>query len=130
MKIFLFNQANASRIKHVSEQMDILGAPLIYYTSFNGHNFALYGSHRLKVAFRKKIRPFFAHVPYIEEIHSEMSIKDFAEYWKITDINMNDANCVFPICPPMKDIVNPNKYFFNDKYRPFIKFKIEEPTQK
>jgi hypothetical protein len=122
MRIYLFNEVNAEKVEGVKLEMDWFGAPLIYYTSHNGFNFALFGSHRLTAAHAKGIRPFFAYVPYIEEKHADMCLIEFADYWRIMDANMRDSNSVFPICPPMKDLVNHELHFFNDTYRPFLDF--------
>jgi hypothetical protein len=51
-----------------------------------------------------------------------MSLLKYADYWRIFDREITDGNCDFPICPPMKNIVNPDLYFFDNIYRPFLEF--------
>jgi len=122
MKIHLFNQVDGVKLDIIKAEMEYMGAPIIFYTSHQNNNFALHGSHRLWAAYEKGIRPFFTYVPYIENIHAEMSLRMFAEYWRIFNSEVTDGNCEFPICPPMKDIVNPDLYFFDNIYRPFLDF--------
>jgi hypothetical protein len=122
MKIYLFNQVDENKMVNVISEMDTLGSPLIYYVSFKKNNFALFGSHRLTAAYRKGIKPFFANIPYNKKIHADMSIKQFAEYWRCFDPNMIDGNSDFPICPPMREITNTNRCFFGNLYRFYLEF--------
>lgn len=120
MKIFLFNQVDVEKLFIVMSEMDVLGAPLVYYVSHEGYNFALFGSHRLTAAYLKGIKPFFAEIPYDETL-GDMSLRQFAEHWGCYDENMLDGNCDFPICPPMRDITTPIA-LFEDNYRPYLDF--------
>jgi hypothetical protein len=122
MKIYLFNQVDGVKLDIIKAEMEYMGAPIIFYTSHKNNNFALHGSHRLWAAYEKGIRPFFTYVPYIENIHSDMSLLKYADYWRIFNSEITDGNCDFPICPPMKNIVNPDLYFFDNIYRPFLEF--------
>jgi hypothetical protein len=122
MRIYLFNETLPHQVEYVKSEINRLGAPLIHYTSFEGNNFALYGSHRITAAHQMNIRPIFALVPYSKEKHADMCLIEFADYWHILDSNMRDGNCVFPICPPMKEIVNNELFFFGNTYRPFLDF--------
>jgi hypothetical protein len=122
MKIYLFNQIDEDKLLSVMDEMELLGAPTVFYISHNGNNFALFGSHRLTAAYRKGIKPFFAKIPYSQTVHADMSLKQFAEYWRCFNENMLDANSEFPICPSMREIANPNRCFFGNSYRPFLDF--------
>lgn len=122
MKVYLFNQIDESKIVSVMNEMETLGAPTVYYISHEGNNFALFGSHRLTAAYRKGIKPFFSNMPYTPTVHADMSLRQFAEHWRLFDANMLDGNSDFPICPSMREIANSNRCFFGNSYRPFLEF--------